>query len=309
MPSPKYSPPTFRLGDLPPEIIVCIAERLPPETAACLALTCRSLQAILSGFLKDPTLQFPHRLDLNGEDWRIALHNRQLMPQYGPCVPPRQKLLRLLEHDNSDRYLYCSRCIKLHPIRDFSYVNRKWTLAKDRCCKLGRKTTVIDLCPGVSINFQSRRSLYSVPVHKRCYFNPVQSFFVQLSYGCIKQIDVGLLIHPVRKRKILISIRYSWPVSRRGLKAKPDMHTHVPLIVFCPHTSIYFSCIEGRVDAGEPWDRSTCRRCRTSWKAYQRESRYYVEVCLDLGKNRRRPSKKWLQHTSRTYYERLGRTI
>ncbi|KAL4914995.1 hypothetical protein BDW62DRAFT_213052 [Aspergillus aurantiobrunneus] len=144
--------PYSALLDLPLDILWLIFSLLPLESKACLALTCKPLYSAFGFVLNDEHLAWPRPRVLRSVRFR-----RQSW-----IWGPRTDFLRLLE---SDRWLYCSGCLKLHPPtrfpKDSGRIPHRW-----RLCKL--KAHVVDLCPCLAVNFADRMRLIKSLQTGRC---------------------------------------------------------------------------------------------------------------------------------------------
>lgn len=144
-----YQTPRAGFTDLPTEIVLEIATYLPDPNLLCLALTCKSLLNILdsseelrrSSHFRHSTLGRP-----SGFYRRLQLK--------GPLAN-RWQLLECLE---DSRWRFCSGCLRLHPIKDFSDTELRsptWS----RTCMLGKRAGVIRLCPCIEITFRDKIKL------------------------------------------------------------------------------------------------------------------------------------------------------
>ncbi|KAL2865732.1 F-box protein [Aspergillus lucknowensis] len=193
-------PPTTRLGDLPVEIILKIADYLSPEAAVCLALTCHSLKSILSKCLTDPSVRslvsfqpfFPDPIY-----WPWFVRHR-------PSLTPRQRLLVLLARDGG--YAYCLSCLKMQPAPHFSERIRLRMATGERDRELGPYGPRINVCPCACITF---RGTHNLTIHDTCR---------------------GFVDHGYRRTHFKIEI---WPnhFVRVKIKIAPSIHTDGQLVI------------------------------------------------------------------------------
>lgn len=127
------------LLDLPLDILLLIFPLLSLLSQACLALTCKPFYCLCGHVLKDNSLAWPRLV----RPYEAPLNRPDL---------PRNQFLLLLE---DDCWLYCSRCLKLHPRCRF------WDRSGPplrRVCKYNG-AGVVDLCPCLSLTFFDRNRL------------------------------------------------------------------------------------------------------------------------------------------------------
>ncbi|KAL1967173.1 hypothetical protein VTN77DRAFT_3464 [Rasamsonia byssochlamydoides] len=106
---------------LPNELLFQIQSLLPLASQACLALSCKIFLELFKSVLSDKELRFPHI------SYR---YEGDLAPSYNTLTTARWELLLQIE---DGRWLYCSRCIKLHPIGEFPAYERRNSPIMRRC--------------------------------------------------------------------------------------------------------------------------------------------------------------------------------
>ncbi|KAL3466169.1 hypothetical protein BJX64DRAFT_284748 [Aspergillus heterothallicus] len=131
--------PSLPLVELPIDILHLVFGLLPLSSQACLALTCKPLYQLFGHVLPDENLAWPRQPTTI---WDLILRND---PDF-----PRNQLLLLLE---DGYWVYCSRCLKLHPRSRFTS-SRRGAEVEDRWCKY--MAGVLDLCPCVALTFYDK---------------------------------------------------------------------------------------------------------------------------------------------------------
>ncbi|CAG8176456.1 unnamed protein product [Penicillium salamii] len=125
---------------LPDNVLVRIHEDLPIVDAVCLALTCKRLCSLFAATLKEKDFEFPRLL---------KLRNPLLCLNFSK-ITHNQLLLRL----ENLRWLYCGKCLKLHPKKEFDKDNRYWAPSLIRSCS--RYAGIVDICPCAAWTIRDR---------------------------------------------------------------------------------------------------------------------------------------------------------
>ncbi|KAL2853958.1 hypothetical protein BJX68DRAFT_264711 [Aspergillus pseudodeflectus] len=131
--------PWLLLVEFPLDIIHLVFGLLPLASQACLALTCKPLYALFGHVLADESLAWPRQ---PRTVWDLMI--------CGDPDFPRNQLVLLLE---DGYWVYCSRCLKLHPRSRFTSSKRA-AEGDDRWCKYMAR--VLDLCPCVALTFYDK---------------------------------------------------------------------------------------------------------------------------------------------------------
>ncbi|KAJ0414564.1 hypothetical protein BJY00DRAFT_21564 [Aspergillus carlsbadensis] len=127
------------LLELPVDILHLVFELLPLSSQACLALSCKPLCRLFGHVLADESLAWPKQPITI---WDSMIYND---PDF-----PRNQLVLLLE---DGYWVYCSRCLKLHPRSRFAS-SRRSAEVQYRGCKYW--AGVLDLCPCVALTFYDK---------------------------------------------------------------------------------------------------------------------------------------------------------
>ncbi|KAL3468721.1 hypothetical protein BJX99DRAFT_265885 [Aspergillus californicus] len=138
LPSSHEEPPWSLLLELPLDILVIIVPLLPLVSQACLALTCKPLYRLFCSAHDDEQLAWPRFLATPFPHKYLSGSQVHL---------PRIDLLLKLE---DARWLYCSGCLKLHPINHFNVFEINH-LPIDRYCE--NRVGVVDLCACVALTY------------------------------------------------------------------------------------------------------------------------------------------------------------
>jgi hypothetical protein len=131
------------LLELPTELLAMISEDLDPLAGACLSLTCKRMLVISGKSLVSDTLQFK-------KDFAPLFHHYRSSHSFGA---DRWKLLVRLE---DDRWLACSKCLKLHPRSAFTLKELRRNAADQRVCDFGEMAGIVDLCLCRKLTFQDK---------------------------------------------------------------------------------------------------------------------------------------------------------
>ncbi|KAL2840783.1 hypothetical protein BJY01DRAFT_249850 [Aspergillus pseudoustus] len=304
------------IGDLPIEVFLQIIDELDgdPVPIACLALTCRSLANILESSLKHPSLRFPVRGYRYGayDSW----YSKQKWTKNQP-IPERQRFLRTLERGN-DRWAYCSRCVKLHPVAHFSLTHRFLTPSGQRCCRLGKVSTVVDVCPGVVIGYQEKKWLVAAAKEQGMVDiwrdRPGREYKLTIRYNVYVRIRTRVVARVHEGNELSIAVRYQWTDSslsaRRPRKSRPASEVNFwSYIYLCPHRLVMFQQIEAALKTGNYPElvRQGCTDCKTGFRGDREGSTYWVDISMYFGTSTSDlPDKAWLDHASSHYYRYLG---
>ncbi|KAH8689619.1 hypothetical protein BGW36DRAFT_365389 [Talaromyces proteolyticus] len=131
--------------ELPTELLAMVSDHLDPLSGACLAMACKRLLLISGASLVSDCLQFK-------KDFAPLFHHYRSNQSF---QTDRWQLLERLE---DERWLACSKCLKLHPHVAFTSkeLRRESYL---RACNLGELAGVVDLCPCRKLTFQDKVNL------------------------------------------------------------------------------------------------------------------------------------------------------
>ncbi|KAL3456573.1 hypothetical protein BJX64DRAFT_293971 [Aspergillus heterothallicus] len=303
------------IGDLPIELLLEIIDYLDhdPVYVACLALTCHSLANIFDSYIKHPLLQFPIRKQLCADKSYGLRHGK------GSPKPDRLRFLRILEKGN-DQWAFCSRCVKLHPVEQFSFTNRNLKPSRNRFCRLGRKSTLVDVCPGVVVCFQDKKGLVQAAKEQGMVDiwrdRPAREYKITIRYNAYVRIRTRVVARIHEGDELSIAVRYQWTDSRLSARhpKKGSLDNELnwfSTLRFCPHCWYAFRQLELGIKLGSfQASKTTCRECKTRFRANREGSTYWVDVSLYFGTSTDdRPDKTWLDHTSSGYYRYIGHHI
>ncbi|KAL2865566.1 uncharacterized protein BJX67DRAFT_389330 [Aspergillus lucknowensis] len=152
-------PPRALLLELPLKILLLIVPHLPLVSQACLVLTCKHLYRLLRSALDDEVLAWPKYLTSPITPW----HDPPLdLFRDNPEVPRNDFLLKL----EDAWWLYCCKCLKLHPSYQFKpWFVGPWTPPSTRFCN--SNVGVVDLCACLSLTYWNGVQLAMVN-NKQC---------------------------------------------------------------------------------------------------------------------------------------------
>ncbi|KAL1958648.1 hypothetical protein VTO42DRAFT_3991 [Malbranchea cinnamomea] len=219
--SPARSTP---ISNLPPELLMEIVDYLSPVSQACLALTCRTFYHLLQHALRCHHLR--HLPDV-ARTRRLSVRQECLNSQ-------RWEFIRRLE---TDHWLACSSCLKLHPFTEFRPNQILFRNHRDRVCHLGYYSGFVDLCPCVKLTFRDKRRISEeLKRSARAGSGAVKRHW----HRCTWKYDNGVVFEAVISTRLAPSrdliMEMEYIVKWKGQYAffLEDMHRHI-----CPHSSIY----------------------------------------------------------------------
>ena len=258
------------ISKLPVEILLQIGDFLPPVWQACLALSCRSLYAVYRPSLKDRDLRFP-------VSFQSPIHPRRRATYFDT---QRWLLLELLE---DDRWKLCSRCLKLHPVTDFTDTAIECS-PTERMCKLGRDGGIVELCPCIKLTHRGILKLI-----EELLLNPKRPRYVDeidfsdnsthLWHSC--QIDGGVptrtRIYPVLEDDGQLRIITVYDLTQARIV--PIFTLMGPPILCCPHLDVKTyvgELTQARISPTRPFTvpyeqaarKIDCRWCKTFIKNF-----------------------------------------
>ncbi|KAL2796558.1 hypothetical protein BJX66DRAFT_335800 [Aspergillus keveii] len=318
--SSKRPKPTYAtILDLPMELILQIIDELnhDPIPIACLALTCHAFANLFSNYLKHPSLRFPVRASLEVQD-AYYYHKKRIVAQ---PISTRQQFLRLLAQGRNNRWAYCSRCLKLHPVKHFSFRQLHLRSAKSRYCRLGRYSTVVDVCPGVVVSFPQKKDLIAAIKRQGtvdiCRNNPAKEYRLIRRYNVYVKIKTRVVARIHDENELVIAVRHQWidskiSVARLRNTVSADYHVVTYFMHLCPHMYVDLDQIEEAVKTGvnPELTKQGCTYCKTGFKAGRDGSTYWADISLYLGTgDHDLPDKAWLDHANSYYYRYLGSNI
>lgn len=286
------------LGILPPELILCINQFLPLESAASFALTCRPIYFILGT-----------------RYWEALRRPDQLQH--------RMAFLTLLDRDMLE-YIVCHPCKKLHlPIQgvDTRWMHQPWNIMRIlRPCRLeyhrGRVIEYVHLLFEFT-NFQAAMKRYRLGLPFMKYLSLLNDEYMglaeRLPYHSRTQVKViaGSLF--LRIQFIFIMSFGQIPKILQG-----------PLIGICPHTAtrhVNSHVLEGtrcRIKHNPYLNQcrkatglKQCLRCPTEYQVdvqecEQRGSLVVLTKWLDIGEGRGWTDFKWRSHLANMEAYRTG---
>ncbi|KAJ0420949.1 hypothetical protein BJY00DRAFT_312617 [Aspergillus carlsbadensis] len=317
----KRPKPTYAtILDLPMELILQILDELKhdPIPIVCLALTCRAFVCLFSNYLKHPSLRFPVRADnrelSDAYFYRIKWFERQQ-------IPARQELLRLLAQGWNNRWAYCSRCVKLHPVKHFSFRQLHLQPARSRYCRLGKASTIVDVCPGVVVSFPEKKGLIAaakkdgnVDIWRG---KPAREYRLIPRYTVYVRIKTRVVARIHKGNELVIAVRHQWtdskaPVRRLRNTGPVDWQAVCWYLHPCPHIAVDVDQVEEAIRTGiyPELIKQGCTWCKTSFKVGRDGSRFWVDISLYLGTgDHELPDKAWLDHANSYYYRYLGSHI
>ena len=209
---------TSRILQLPNEILTLIAGELPPAPRASLALTCKTLYAVVCSQGRSQAFQgiaFPAEQPSDFQSPRMS----------DPKIyhPARWEFLNFLEKDMNGSWALCTECFTLHPKSMFAEYHRSvvpWL--KDyyekhsgdyRSCRQARKervepriafcpSGVVDLCPCIKLTVGKKRSIEALLRERARSLgkgHPAADFWwhqCQYTYGDVAiQTKIGIFLY------------------------------------------------------------------------------------------------------------------
>ncbi|KAL1979545.1 hypothetical protein VTN96DRAFT_5574 [Rasamsonia emersonii] len=253
-------------SDLPTEIVLEIAEYLNPMSKLCLALTCKSLLRILD---PDKSLQRSPRFRLQTGEMAAPTLN-------GIFDLERWLLMRRLE---DSRWRCCPRCLKLHPVHDFSETDLA-IKAEERNCKFGPMAGTVFVCPCKQITFRDKLRLID---QLKQNSNPPAQLQNGQSSSCWHQCTTMSQNHYHRFPQVQLTIN---PVLENGDNLVLEVDYHLMGLYFpqdlafmglllCPHRAIDCHLRDlVDIDRGAHWSEGivnpedpkwiTCKWCHTT---------------------------------------------
>ncbi|KAL1983190.1 hypothetical protein VTN96DRAFT_364 [Rasamsonia emersonii] len=283
LPQSRISP----IAELPLEILLEIAELLPPISKLCFALSCKSLMNTLDGskaLQRSPKFQHP-------QDLLTPLH---FFKRKHIFQEDRWQLLRQLE----DPYWHCcSGCLKLHPTSEFTADDlatdaEKWT------CKFGPLVGIVHLCPCIKMTFRDKLKLVSVLKQFQSLNAQGAPYWHQCSYDYCS-VTVQIKVRPMLEKdgNVLIKSTYTLLGIRPYCNLIP-----VPQLC-CPPRSLFYHIRDlldpqstGRAGYTRPM---ICRWCQTIIEdAKWTDSGYdSFTILRRLGNGTFRADKAWYKQT------------
>lgn len=129
---------------LPPEILLLIRSFLSLTSQACLALTCKTFFCVSAEVLGSREFGLP--------PWQRERNEKVWTP--GRSL--RWELLRLLE---DARWLFCPKCVKLHPIMELPCGSRSTECAKRSHEFSPDDRGIVEICPCIRMTFADKLKL------------------------------------------------------------------------------------------------------------------------------------------------------
>lgn len=246
-----------------------ICKYLSVVDQACLSLSCKTLYCKLGEIAKHSQLAFPRLLKI-----RIPI-----LCVNSPNVPRNQLLIRLQDR----HWSYCSKCLKLHPRKEF----KRWLLLSSpwrRACS--DHAGVVDICPCISLTVRDREKIFerlnsSVKPEKSA-FGAFNSFFVNgiasLGHSCaengVSEGDARVVVHLRINNSGALEAILRYTLSGSSVNA----HRLAEPIFACPHQDLqYIACADKAT--------KVCSRCETYiFKSVSpKENSITFEVIRNLG--------------------------
>jgi hypothetical protein len=316
----KRPKPTYAtILDLPMELILQIIDELnhDPIPIACLALTCHAFANLFSDSLKHPSLRFPVRTPYDLLDGYY--YNKKQFDRLS--ITTRQKFLRLLAQGRNNPWAYCSRCLKLHRVEHFSFRQLHLRSARSRYCRLGRYSTVVDVCPGVVVSFPEKKGLIAAAKKQGTVDiwrdKPAREYRLIRRYNVYVKIRTRVVARIHEDNELVIAVRHQWTDSKVSVgRLRNTRSVGYQVVAYfihlCPHMYVDVDQIEEAVKTGinAELTKQGCTRCKTGFKAERKGSTYWVDISLYLGTgDHELPDQSWLDHSNSYYYRYLGSNI
>lgn len=271
--SQHQQPLIFRL---PNELLLQIQLLLPLVSRACLGLSCKTFLTLSGSVLRDEELRFP----------RIIFDRDQGL-RCDKATTARCELMLRLE---DDRWRYCSRCLKLHPAREFHPLELEIPACWRRCNHLAG---IVDLCPCLRLTFRDKLRL--VEQLKQRDSRPY-AFGDRVWHECA-MLDppwaIQVQIAPsIEHGQLVVRTQYAFGPQ---MDKRPFRCSDMPSIWRCPHDTIFGSCFV------------ECDRCATAVVCDYRSSdleqyRYVVRVHRTLGaEDGSQPDVRWERQCTPAY--------
>ena len=262
-------------------ILQKIYQNLSLVDQVCLSLSCKKLFNLFKATVEHKDLEFPRLL-------RIRI---PILCVDSPYVQRNQLLLRL----ESRRWAYCTKCLKLHPRKEFTK-HRLRQSSLERSCTY--YAGIADLCPCVSLTIRDRDQLIKI---LKSPVKPAQTKYGLFDYDFIEgkrpslghvcrfnirsgyDVQVALVLFIKETGQLCVAARHtiSFSSSDAHLTAEPimacphqdlltlvsrnrvaeDLHTYQDLIPFKPHQSI-MSHVPGELVS------EACPKCQTMISKY-----------------------------------------
>lgn len=282
--SSRRDTPIFRL---PPEILSQIFSYLSVLSKVCLVLSCKAFLGQFKGVLKHRDLRFP---GIPGDGKTTSY--------YELLTTSRIDLLFRLE---TRRWKYCSRCLKLHPRREFSFPEL-YSDPHSRYCKW---PGIVLLCPCIRLTargkFRLLRQLTRPPANGAetiIKYSPVPYHECSITNDRKLKVRLKLLVSQTETRQLVIHSHYE--VTIRIANSNWGKR----LIKCCPHHDV-LDYIDLQSDY-KGRDKYACSRCQTFIEVYpiRGRNRFKLEAMRILGREYRElGGETWRNQTDNEYRE------
>ncbi|KAL1969461.1 hypothetical protein VTN77DRAFT_8899 [Rasamsonia byssochlamydoides] len=260
---------------LPNELLFQIQSLLPLVSQACLALSCKAFLELSGSVLSD-------------KEFRNQL------------TDSRYELLPRLE---DGRWLYCSRCLKLHPAGEFPEYERKGRPYLRSCMIFAG---IVELCPCIRLTFRDKLRLVE-QLKKSNHDSGHVYTFHDLGQGghvwheCLMMDHQDHHVWAVRIRivpvlesgQLLIHTQYDIDLQMDQWQMLPRR----PVIWCCPHNSVL------RYTYTPLPEDASCRLCPTFVHCHPgaRSNQYSVRVTRNLGEEEWPAGEIWARQRASTY--------
>lgn len=244
--------PQSLILQLPVDVVVEIADRVPPEDLVALSLSCRSLYNIL----------FPRA--------KLTLNTRQ-----------KGDLLLRLERDLGGTHSFCSFCFKLY---DYSHGRRRWHYEPDYPCdwEAGSFHPLLHWAPySLRLDYHTARRMitnhtfetsHGITLDKFCRASPdwVSAFFKATRHPvwCVnvegRFIQEGLLLKVTRS---ITALRLNW-ILDNWVVANYSICCHMAILGADSPAASSYSGAQDVVSEGNLTSYTTkgCAKCNTDWE-------------------------------------------
>ncbi|PLB43290.1 hypothetical protein P170DRAFT_468943 [Aspergillus steynii IBT 23096] len=268
---------------LPTEIVLQIFDQLPLSTQASLALTCKVIYEDVGYILKDDRLSWPNVL--NCKIWPVPLNLTQLQRNH------------LLAHIEDDKWLYCSRCTKLHPRDWFKKIDPGDDPSQRRC--IHRK---VDLKQWLRTGNSD-----GLPEKIRGAFTPVTANKTLSLIHCCPRLDRGCFFLDLTITLVMglfgpLELQYRYDVhlvAEQGYFDEETMFLYqifsvlrrIDPIPFCPHVDVQRFILSQR-----PYTKEKCSPCSAVLKIMvprDGETNFVIQGVRSLGKMTKEITSEW----------------
>ncbi|KAE8151588.1 hypothetical protein BDV25DRAFT_171350 [Aspergillus avenaceus] len=226
----KHTTGRCHLLELPAELLIGIASYLAVVPRACLAMTCKRLFAVEAVSLKSQSLCFDQDFAPVFQHYR---NNHTFRSD-------RWQLIISLE---DQRWLACSRCLKLHPQSSFSMRERNRP-PNDRLCNLGPLAGIVGLCPCMKMTFRDKIDLVELlQVRERAMTalatqcGPIMRDFCW--HSCVTNYastEMKVELYPELDSNNMLNIRTNYQL--RVVKGRLGTKEYITPRLGCPHRSL-----------------------------------------------------------------------